>query len=618
MNKYGFQITHLTLQGTNVPDAVVVFGPGLNVISGPSDTGKTFIGECIDYAFGASKPPGEIPESKGYGSILLGIKALTTDVEYTLRRSLRGGGTTLTAPNQPDRILGEKHQKGNKDTISSFLLSLCGLENRFVRKNDRGETRQVSFRDITQLTVVSEEVIIRKLSPLYSGNPIDKTAEKSVFGLLLTGVDDSSVVALPNKKVVAAESKGKTEILEILITQAKVSLGEIAPGKNQAELSEQLQRHETNIDDSMKLFSTEQQTVSVLEDKRREVWKQYKENQSRIAVLSELKKRFTLLKAQYKSDLRRLESVAEAGTRLGQLDEIRCPVCGAQAEYHTQQNPDHVVSPTAIIEACVAEAERLKLLLFDLDQTIENTNRELTNTTEMAKMNKLDMQATDNQLTTRLKPRLREALIRLQDARNLHSRVRQALELHTRIDVLEKMRDQYANAKKSQPKTDYVSSVDTAETDKLAIKIEEILRAWQFPDLQRVTYNTEDHDILISGRKRADHGKGVRAITHAAFTIGLMYYCIDNHLPHSGVVVIDSPLVVYREPDAGENEFSPGLKDHAYAYLAAQENRGQIIILENEDPPNKLPDSPTVIRFTGASHGRKGFIPLSSKADSPS
>jgi DNA repair ATPase RecN len=41
----GFIITKLVLQGVNVKQALIEFKQGLNVITGPTDTGKTFVFE---------------------------------------------------------------------------------------------------------------------------------------------------------------------------------------------------------------------------------------------------------------------------------------------------------------------------------------------------------------------------------------------------------------------------------------------------------------------------------------------------------------------------------------------------------------------------------------------
>jgi len=55
-------------------------------------------------------------------------------------------------------------------------------------------------------------------------------------------------------------------------------------------------------------------------------------------------------------------------------------------------------------------------------------------------------------------------------------------------------------------------------------------------------------DVSARGTTRADHGRGMRALLHAAFSIALARYCLDRHLPHLGFLVLASPLVTYKEP----------------------------------------------------------------------
>ena len=67
MNKlYGFKINKIIMIGPNKEDAFLDFNVGLNVISGASDTGKTFIFQVIDYMLGGGKTPKQIEEAKGY------------------------------------------------------------------------------------------------------------------------------------------------------------------------------------------------------------------------------------------------------------------------------------------------------------------------------------------------------------------------------------------------------------------------------------------------------------------------------------------------------------------------------------------------------------------------
>ena len=69
---------------------------------------------------------------------------------------------------------------------------------------------------------------------------------------------------------------------------------------------------------------------------------------------------------------------------------------------------------------------------------------------------------------------------------------------------------------------------------------------------------------------------------------------------------MDSPLVTYREPD----EHMGDVKQAFYQNLATTLGEAQVIILENEEPPEDLKDQ---IAFTGFTKnpavGRYGLFP---------
>jgi DNA repair ATPase RecN len=48
----GFQLRELEVDGEGLEPAILQFRPGLNVLSGSSDTGKSYIVDCLDYMLG--------------------------------------------------------------------------------------------------------------------------------------------------------------------------------------------------------------------------------------------------------------------------------------------------------------------------------------------------------------------------------------------------------------------------------------------------------------------------------------------------------------------------------------------------------------------------------------
>jgi hypothetical protein len=131
-------------------------------------------------------------------------------------------------------------------------------------------------------------------------------------------------------------------------------------------------------------------------------------------------------------------------------------------------------------------------------------------------------------------------------------------------------------------------------------------------------------DLKIDGKRRRDNGKGVRALTHAAFKVAPLLYCRERDLPHPGFLVLDTPLLTYRdrltskygELSADEEEIaSLSLKDHFFEHLAAESQEAQFIILENIDPPANIADLAHVEVFFGSrGGGRFGLFPRAASA----
>lgn len=75
------------------------------------------------------------------------------------------------------------------------------------------------------------------------------------------------------------------------------------------------------------------------------------------------------------------------------------------------------------------------------------------------------------------------------------------------------------------------------------------------------------------------------------------------------MVLIDSPFVVYREPDPGEEQFPVSVKEAFYRTIGATFKETQVIILENDERPIDLGNEANIVFFTGKRTGRWGFSP---------
>lgn len=127
MNPARIQVTGVRVAGEKVPRADVAFNPGLNLIVGASDTGKTYICTLVDYFLGAGTPPEDIPESLPYHLAFLGLK-LPGGAEKTVLRGFKDDRVRLyDAPWNPVNVDGPsveliaRHRTGYSASLSYCL-----------------------------------------------------------------------------------------------------------------------------------------------------------------------------------------------------------------------------------------------------------------------------------------------------------------------------------------------------------------------------------------------------------------------------------------------------------------------------------------------------------------
>ena len=94
--------------------------------------------------------------------------------------------------------------------------------------------------------------------------------------------------------------------------------------------------------------------------------------------------------------------------------------------------------------------------------------------------------------------------------------------------------------------------------------------------------------------------------------IGLMEFCLERNLPQPNFVVLDSPLLAYWKPEGDDDDLrGTDLKEMFYRYLPGLRKDVQIIIVENEHPPDFVSGEGNVIVFTkNQRQGRYGFFPV--------
>jgi len=610
----GFFIESLTLKGPAKIDAQLTFADGLNVVSGASDTGKSYALSCIDFAFGASRPPSPIPEATGYDAVVLAVISRKTKERFVFERGLAGRDVKFTKFDANGVSLGEtlvsaKHSPTDPNTLSGILLELSGLYGKQVRKNKQGNLRTLSFRDVAFLSLVDEERIIAKRPPQLSGNPIEKTVKSEAFRLLVTG-NDSGVVhsVVPSRQGAGAEAK--IELLGSMITEAEARFS--AMGVNKDAVDAELATIESAKTTAIAEYERSRLEVASLEASLAEHAQAIRQAWARQQVVNSLTKRFTLLDEHYQADTARLHAIEESGKLLEALPSKECPVCGAAPENHS---PSEQFRPDEVQVGARAEAVKIGELRRDLRKVLEELEEENSGLEIRTEHARKELERIQLTIANELMPRVKESaeILQTQDSRrDLLIKARSFLDQldHLRVHALEL---EEATAAPTPTSPVIATRASTGEMEAFAETVQGLLKSWKYPGVGRVVFSEDDQDLVISGQPRISHGKGVRALTCSAFVVALLRHCRTKQLPHPSIVLLDSPLVAYREPDSTtESEDQElrmaGVKEAFYQSLAAGDAKGQVIVFENEDPPDNMKEKFTRTHFSKSSAGQYGFF----------
>lgn len=612
MTTTGFVIRTLRAIGRTLPSAEVTFDGGLNVITGASETGKTYILQCIDYMLGGLTPPKDVAEGRGYDTLLLEFEDREGN-HSVLERSLRLGGDfryyriPLSRWEQEAEFseLYRQHESEREDTISHLFLSLSGLAGTRLLTSSSGDTNQVSFRDVCRFTIVREGDVIAERSPILAGDRNFKDPKcVSMFGIFLTGQDYSSVIAAPDIKVSKAKWQANTDLLAELIEEAnrKASVAQEDPIGLRAQIREFDERIEMASSAIEKTIVAINEAVAT----RQESWRSLAKLRSRLAVVGQLLQRFALLEDHYKSDVDRLRFISEGEFYLSQLGTVHCPVCGKLMDDHTKDElKADEVKHTDIQKAAKAESLKITAHLNDLIKTTRGLREEEVGLREAISVHETDISTAENNIKDNLEPQIRELKRTIEEVtRAKEAIIISELNRQRAQDLTDRRAALGREPKGKRVKMADAAAIDTSEMRKFCDRVEKVLRAWKLPDVGTVEFGTK-WQIIVGGK--ATFGKGYTALIRTAFTVALMQHASEKGR-HPGLCVVDSPLTSFKQQDS--YQMDEDVKVAFYSDLMLTPKTQQVIIIENERPPSQVEPRLAHVHFTRTiGSGRYGFYP---------
>lgn len=601
MNKYGFFIKRLELSGSAVETKSIQFKKGLNVIFGSSDTGKTFIFQCINYMLGGSTPPKPIPESENYNLVGLVIETYEGK-EYKLERSLQGGDFNLyDSLTEDERVLAVSNQS-KSETISSFLLNVCNINGKKIRRNKQGKIQNLYFQNLKKYFAVDEVEIVTEKSLLTTGQYIEKTFDMNTLRFLLTEEDDSSIIS--SLEVDSMDfKKGKLELYNELISQ----LNEDLKDSEYQKIDEQIEKLDDSIKNYKEIYLSSKSELNKYDNEKDILVKAIYIQENELINKQEILTRAQLLRKQYICDIARLKATLEAGQYLDDTQTTNCPICDS--------NIKEIVNIPELTMATNAEIMKINLLLRELEESQKIYTSEKDEIDNSLESNKKHL----NEVVIKIQDEIKVFLEDLSKNIKIYSDKKQEL---SRVKTLKEKLDEYVQKRDAINVTDKKKAASKVVFQELTSalmapivqEIEDILKAISFdnPQNPKIGFSETLLDFVIGTKNRKDYGKGYRAILYASFVIALLQY-FRNKSFKIGFVLIDSPLNPYKADDKKDDGVLPNnLADNFYQYLHENIKNEQVILIENTPLSTELRKSVNHYEFTR----ENGFLPKLSSGGS--
>ncbi len=602
-------ISKIEVKGEGKETASLEFEKGLNAIVGATNTGKSYLCECLQFIFGAEEVPKQINEAKGYTSVEVTFID-NNDSQFTLKREFQKDADIVLETNGNSKILKPnlKSTKKGEENVSNFFLSKLDLDGKTLAKGLKNLTHStLSLRILEKIFLIDEERIIAKHSPLGTGSTIDTTQELSLLKTLLTGYDDSDIRKLKERKNSKSSLKQKishlNEFLEDFVPK------EDKPKASISELRESSEKIDEAIRDTQLQLEEYISRNKELIDQRNTLQLEISGLNSDLNEDNTVLERFNLLLQKYASDQERLEANNEAMSYMVQHQASLCPTCGS-----TMPESDSI-DDELIIKSNLAEVSKTKRKIQDLKATIQNIERHKEQLHNNITESKLQLSQVNDQLNGEVLDKIREYSTTVKSLSQAKSDIDAELsnketrtKIFTEIGALQNQHDEILDK--------YEIPDFSVELQKFADEVSSILKRWDFPEGKEVEFDKKARDIKIGGKPRSHFGKGYRAISFSGFLIGLMNILTEKGR-HPGFLIMDSPLTTYKKgddkPAEDESEQEHIANNLIYAFyrdLCDFYNDKQIIVLDNQEPDDDLIAEMNYVHFSGNKDiGRVGFFP---------
>ena len=584
-----FYIEKLIVTGTGKEPSILDFKPGLNIVSGPSDTGKSYVLECIDYLFGSDNT--RLDRNTGYDWVKLIIATNTGRI--TLERQVDANKIKVSSTSR-NIDSGTYAISGKNHNISDLWLQLIGItKDHHIIKNSRFERQRLTWRTFSHMLLIKETNVFQEASIIMPKQNTASTAALSALYFLITGKDFAEAETKEDKKVKEARKHAVAAYINNRLADFSVRKAELVIKPHQDAITLQ-ERVEAVLDDIVKIENAIAESIK----HNKQLLKEIFDTNAQLSECNTLYNRYQSLRSQYAADINRLTFIVDGDLSREELVATsKCPFC--EGDMSIQDEGGYA-------EASRAELHRIKLQLSDLFEAESDLANERTEIEKNLAILSAKKSAVEDLLNGELKPKV-EIL-----KKNL-SEYRQAIEIQNEAAVIHEYEMTMKNelyemlkVEDSEAEFKIRSHFNQDIIDSLDAYINKILKQCKYEGFSSAYFSPNNFDVFVNGKSKDSFGKGYRAFLNTVLAVALMEYLAEQSKYSPGLLIVDSPILSLKE--RGDEKASDTMKAALFQYLLDNQNAGQIIIIENSIP--KLDYSKAnVISFTkDVAQGRYGFL----------
>ena len=622
--------SHISISGLNLVGYrkiySIPFFPGMNIIYGDSDTGKSSILEFINYLLGASsiELSDEVNASIEYAALELEINSVSLTIKRNIYDSKEYIEVYPCVFEKCADFFPKKYSPNFTDThapdgyFSDFLLDSLGFPKVKIKVSPSkadSEVKRLSFRNLFKYVYVNQDDVGSK-SFLDLNNWIKSTSNREVVKYIFN-VLDSSIAEL---EVEIAERARESKKLLNKYTSVSEFLRETGYDS------------QVSIDDSITIID---KTIGALEVEFTKINNSMiasSQNHTELkAIFNELSlnekhaaqeiiktrvqiEKYSLLKNDYENDIAKINSIIHAQTRIGQTTEHAnpCPVCDTPILPTQATDSFQTVSRDTLSDELNSIQKKKKSIQSLIDE-LSSKSRELAQ--DQAAYNS-DLSRAREMLDTEsqamITPYLtqRDTLVK-EIASN--KKARDFLVNNIRVrNQQQKIHDAYENLNLAikQLNERLVELRETAPSisevlETLGDYLSKYLKKVNMKRQEGISISPKSFAPVIRGRDYLNiTSGGLRTISSVGFMISLLEYAIDSEINHPRLLMIDTvgkylgktTKEKYQDQTNVQEDTREGISDplkyqNIYEYLLDVANKAeekevpcQIILVDNDVP----------------------------------